>query len=131
MAKKVFPDRARQVHLMNCAIRQFPNLRREIFTGCHETHQSDPDFLVVIVGLIFGVGNGGGHALGEDRSISMRLQILFTAFLQLAALSPDAVIIIEVGAREDVDLPDWCETVETRIYGGSKMIIVIARPIFK
>lgn len=40
-------------------------------------------------------------------------------------LGIDSVIIIEVGAREDVDLPNWCEPVETRIYGGSKMIIAL------
>lgn len=39
-------------------------------------------------------------------------------------LSPDAVIVIEAGAREEVDLPDWCEMVQERVYGGSKMIIV-------
>ena len=39
-------------------------------------------------------------------------------------LNEDAVIVIEVGAREEVDLPDWCSVVEERVYGGSKMIIV-------
>ena len=39
-------------------------------------------------------------------------------------LNSYAVIVIEVGAREEVNLPDWCELVEERVYGGSKMIIV-------
>ena len=42
-----------------------------------------------------------------------------------AWLKDGAMIVIEVGAREDVTLPAWCEMIETRIYGGSKMIIAL------
>jgi len=47
-----------------------------------------------------------------------------TSLYKAQWLSSDAVIVIEVGAREEVDLPDWCLLVEERVYGGSKMIIV-------
>ena len=41
-------------------------------------------------------------------------------------LAEGATLVIEVGAREDVVLPDWCEIVDKRVYGGSKMLLVFA-----
>ena len=45
-------------------------------------------------------------------------------------LNEEAIIVIEVGAREDVALPEWCELMQQRIYGGSKMIMAIAKDVF-
>ena len=38
-------------------------------------------------------------------------------------LNNEALIIIEVASREDVELPDGYVSIDERVYGGSKMII--------
>ena len=38
-------------------------------------------------------------------------------------LSNGAIIVIELAAKEDVELPDWCALIDKRVYGGSKMIM--------
>jgi len=38
-------------------------------------------------------------------------------------LNPGALLVIEVGAKEDVVLPEICKELDMRVYGGSKMIM--------
>jgi len=42
-------------------------------------------------------------------------------------LADEAFVVIEVGAREDVELPGWCEAVDERVYGRSRLVLVCVR----
>lgn len=51
------------------------------------------------------------------------VEVSLLSMKQASWLNDNALLIIEVGSNENVTLPDWCEHLDTRIYGSSKMII--------
>ena len=56
-----------------------------------------------------------GHNIVEQALVSLH---------KAQWLNHNALIVIEVGAREEVDLPEWCEMIESRVYGSTKLVIV-------
>lgn len=55
------------------------------------------------------------------------VEIALEAVHNANILNKDALMVIEVGYREKVDFPDWCELIEERGYGASKMLLCCTR----
>jgi 16S rRNA (guanine966-N2)-methyltransferase len=48
------------------------------------------------------------------------------ALIESGWCRPGALIVIELAKTEDIDLPEGCETVDTRVYGQTKLVFARA-----
>lgn len=57
----------------------------------------------------------------RKKMVEMALESLNSADV----VGKDSLLVIEVGHKENVILPDWCQLIEERVYGASKMLLCI------